>query len=182
MKSHGDLTAKVGESLRKDLASKGYEVLHDHGAKAKHVGKIVSWFGTAKAPTRETALSQMDIAVVEQKTWKALALIEIEETSNRPKSVLGDVFGALVGDRVTFRGKTLKLGPWTTLIVMSSGTASQRPRNELIARNAKASQASMPGENAHIGKIVLESFASDAGLESKLKALIEGARKANAAK
>lgn len=181
-RAHGDLTAEIGEALRQELAAKPYDVLHDHGPKAKHVGKIVSWFGDAKAPTRETALSQLDIAVVERDSGKACVLIEIEETNNRPKNLLGDVFGTLMGDRVTFRGRVLKVGAWTTLIVMGYGTGSQQPRNDLLVRNARACQPHLLPANRAIGDMIIESYGNDAELERMLKRLVHRALRTNGGK
>jgi hypothetical protein len=39
-KSHGQITVKVAETLCGYYASKGYDVLYDHGSTKENVGKI----------------------------------------------------------------------------------------------------------------------------------------------
>jgi hypothetical protein len=59
------------------------------------------------------------MAVVETETDRALVLVEIEETSSTPKVILGDLFGTLMGDHVTFQGKReLKAGDHTSFIIL----------------------------------------------------------------
>lgn len=149
------------------------DVFHDHGHPAKHVGKIYSWFGDAKAPRRDTELGQLDIAIVERSTGRALALIEIEETNDNPKKVIGDVFGVLLGDKVTFKGTDFHVGPWTTLIVLGKGPVGRRERNGLITGAAQTAQAGMQSRNHAVGEIVVESIADMAELPARLRELVE---------
>jgi hypothetical protein len=50
-------------------------------------------------------LSQLDIAIVEKNSDKVLALIEIEETNDNPKTFMGDLFGVFLGDHIRFQGE-----------------------------------------------------------------------------
>src|SRR5271157_4911215 len=102
-KSRGQITVKVAETLCGYYESKGYDVLYDHDSTKENVGKIVSWFGDKYG--RESELSQLDIAIIEKGSDKALALIEIEETNDTPKTFTGDLFGVLLGDYISFRGE-----------------------------------------------------------------------------
>ncbi len=173
MKSHGALTSEIGARLERDF--KDYDVYYDHGERAEHVGKIVSSFGPK--PARGTELGQLDIAVVERSTREVLALIEIEETNDEPKTILGDVFGALMGDQITFHGEPLAVGDWTTLIVMGQGDESHQKRNDFLARNVNGCQLSLSTANKWIREVVIESFADESKLEIRLKELVEGALK-----
>ena len=78
--------------------AKGYDldVLHDHGPKkGNNVGEIVSWSRPESESRRGTALSQLDIAVVDHPdAKKVIALIEIEESEDKPKVLLADVLAA----------------------------------------------------------------------------------------
>jgi hypothetical protein len=47
----------------------------------------------------------LDIAIAGKDSNKAIAFIEIEEKTDRPKTLIGDVFGVLLGDAVRFEGK-----------------------------------------------------------------------------
>src|SRR3990172_5294661 len=115
--AQGELTPNAAERLSGYCDAKGYDVLYDHGPKKANVGTIVSWFG--EQYNREAELSQVDIAVVEKSSHKAIALIEIEETSDSPKTILGDVFGVLLGEHIWFGGKQeLSVDEHTTLIVI----------------------------------------------------------------
>ena len=89
MSKHGELTAEIGKSLKLE----GYDVFYDHGEPSPSVGKIVS--SIDKAPAMGEELSQLDIAIIKKTTNKAVALIEIEETTDTPKTFLGDIFGIL---------------------------------------------------------------------------------------
>ena len=87
-KSHGQLTAEIGNSLKFER----YDVLYDHGISSTSVGRIVSYFSDKNE--RGTQLSYLDIAIVKKNTDQAVALIEIEETANRPKTIIGDIFAS----------------------------------------------------------------------------------------
>ena len=177
MTSHGELTAKVAEYLRQELDARGLDVFHDHGESAEHVGRILSWFGEASAPSLETALSSLDVAVVDRKPGKApaYALVEIEETNDRPKNLLGDVFGTLLGSKITFKKKDLEVGEWTTLIVIGNGPESHRPRNEFLAHEARAAQPTLAAGNNTIGEVVIQSFTRESELAPMLRQLVEHA-------
>jgi len=106
-------------------------------------------------------------------TGRALALIEIEETNDNPKKVIGDVFGVLLGDKVTFKGTDFHVGPWTTLIVLGKGPVGRRERNGLITGAAQTAQAGMQSRNHAVGEIVVESIADMAELPARLRELVE---------
>src|SRR5690349_15243358 len=118
--AHGVLTVQVAQTLQKEFDKRGFDVLHDHGQKDFELedtpGKLRSWFGSDL--TRETALADLDLAIVSRETDKAYALIEIEETTHKPKVILGDIFATLLGSGIAFNGKHLGIGSWTTLIVL----------------------------------------------------------------
>jgi hypothetical protein len=171
MRSTGELTATIGNRLEEWLKPRGYEVYYDHGPAKDNVGEIVSWF--VDAPKRRTRLSVLDIAVVEQATGRVRFLIEIEETNDRPKNLLGDVFGALMGAQITFRKKLVKIGPWTNLIVFGIGSKSHHKRNEFLGRKVKAVQSVLGTRNALIRNISIKSFEKEEDLESELRKNIE---------
>jgi hypothetical protein len=108
--------------LSRELNNQPLDVLFDHGQKEPgpndRVGKLASWFGPEFK--LESRLSLIDIAVVLRGSAKALALIEIEETTDKPKVVLGDVLAILMGNGIKFQGKRdLLVGRWTSLIVLT---------------------------------------------------------------
>ena len=123
----GRMTGDLGGQLRSALAPQGLDVLYDHGTGGQEgVGKPTLWFGSEYS--RATRLGQLDIAVVERETDRALVLFEIEETSADPKQLLGDVFATLFSERLAMPKPTyreLDYGKHTTLAVLIKITREQ---------------------------------------------------------
>jgi hypothetical protein len=169
VKNHGRLTAETGKHLQDYLKDKGYDVLYDHGDLSnKNVGTIISWYGDGKRPERETELSQLDLAIVELSSNKVMALIEIEETNDRPKTYLGDVFCALVGDQINFREKSLLIGRWTTLMIVGFSKEPHVKRNQHILAKVERIKAALGSKNSSIGKVIIKTFTDEAKLPALL--------------
>ncbi len=171
-KQHGQLTAKVADILSKHDELKGYEVLSDHSPKKENIGKIASWFG--ERFSRETELSQLDIAIVEKDSSKAIALIEIEETSDRPKTFLGDVFGVLMGDHVCFEGKRdLLVDEQTTLIIIGKSETQHKERNKYFHDKVLEIKSLLHTGNSKINALLIDTFDKDEELSAKLLLTLE---------
>jgi hypothetical protein len=98
---------EMARKISQNWEARGYQILYDHGSSPdENVGKIESWFG--EHYNREAQLSQLDIAIVEENTHVAYVLIEIEETTDKPKTLLGDAFGTLMGATSAFAGSVKK--------------------------------------------------------------------------
>lgn len=123
----GRMTSDLGRQLRSALATNGLDVLYDHGTGGHEgVGKPTLWFGSEYSSA--TRLGQLDIAVVERETDRALVLFEIEETSAGPKQLLGDIFATLFSERLAMPKpiyRELDYGKHTTLAVLARITSSQ---------------------------------------------------------
>jgi hypothetical protein len=144
-------------------------VLYEHGDSSnKNVGTIVSWYGDGKKPERETELSQLDLAIVEPSSNKVIALIEIEETNDRPKTLLGDVFCTLVGDQISFREKSLFVGRWTTLMIVGSSKEPHVKRNQHILAKVERIKPALSSKNSSIGKVIIKTFSDEAKLPALL--------------
>jgi hypothetical protein len=168
-KSPGHLTSETAKFLQVSLKNKGYDVLFDHGDPSdKNVGNIVSWYGDGKKPERETELSQIDMAVIEHGSDRAIALIEVEETNDKPKTFLGDVFSILLGDHINFRETPLSVGLWTTLIVVGLSKESQLKRNQHILARVERVKSTLSSKNSSIGKVVIKIFSDEAKLPALL--------------
>ncbi len=175
-KSHGQITVKAAETLCGYYETKGYGVFYDHDSTKENVGKIVSWFG--EKYSRESELSQLDIAIVEKGSDKALALIEIEETNDTPKTFMGDLFGILLGDHISFRGeRQFSLGEYTTLIVLGKSKVSHKKRNEYLREQGMKIKSSLSTANSAIGNIVVDTFANEKGLYTLLSSVLDSAFK-----
>ena len=174
----GELTAWIAEKISTDWEDRGYDVLYDHGKKGgnKNVGTIVSWFGDEY--NRESELSQADIAIVKKNSHNIFALIEIEETTDTPKTFLGDVFGILLGEHIVFSGKQkLSVDENTTLIVLGQSNICHQDRNKHIQNNAMKVKSSLSTANAAIGKVIVDSFADADELSVLLPSVLDRAFK-----
>ena len=175
-KAHGRLTAKVAETLCSYYEVKGYGVLYDHDSAKVNVGKIVPWFGDTY--NRESELSQLDIAILEKGSDKALALIEIEDTGDTPKTFLGDLFGVLLGDHISFRGeRILSVGEYTTLIVLGKSKVMHKKRSEHLREEGMKIKSNLSTANSTIGNIVIDTFADEKGLYVLLSSELDKAFK-----
>ena len=169
MSSAGEVTAAIAEDLAKELGPKGYDVFHDHGPITQNLRRILSWFGPKAS--RENRLSMPDIAVVEQRTGSVRVLVELEETKDQPKTLLGDAFGLLMGEHVACRREPdLQIGSWTTLIVMGKG--KHEKRDAFLTKHVNACRSTLETPNAKIGNVVLSSFGAAEDLERELRAAI----------
>ncbi len=170
-KSHGQLTAEIGKRLVID----GHDVLYDHGSSSKKVGKIVSYFGDKNE--RGTQLSYLDIAIVKQGTNHVIALIEIEETANRPKTIIGDIFAFLMGERVEFQGQEFEVGKSTTLFVLGFSKAQHPKHNQYILEKVNTAKSALGTKNCSIGKILIETYSHKDKLHSLILSLLDQAIK-----
>jgi len=176
LKSHGELTAKMAQKISQDWEERDYKVLYDHGDPAnENVGKIVSWIG--EHYVREVELSQIDIAIVEKSSDKAFVLIEIEETNDRPKTFLSDIFGVLFGEYICFKRKKLHIGDFTTLIVVGVNKTNNKDRNKYILDQVNRVKTSLVTQNAKIGKVVIETYADERELIALLPSVLDRAFK-----
>jgi hypothetical protein len=168
MSKHGELTAEIGKNLKLE----GYDVFYDHGEPGPSVGKIVS--SLDKAPAMGEELSQLDIAIIKKTTNKAVALIEIEETTDTPKTFLGDIFGILMGKSISFKGNSSgwKIGNWTTLIIIGNGKNHEK-RNEHLREMALKAKSTLGTENSQIGSIVIKTFSDGEKLPALLLSVLD---------
>jgi hypothetical protein len=120
-------------------------------------------------------LAQLDIAVVAPTSDKVVALLEIEETTDKPKVLLGDVLAMLLGDAVKFQGKRdLQVGSWTTLVVLGRSRTQPHPtRIAFLREQANHLKAVLSTSNAAVGQIVIDHFHERLELERKVRQWIQ---------
>jgi hypothetical protein len=170
--ANGELTARAARKLSQELASQGLEVLFDHGDRAvddpDRLGRIVSWFGPEY--TQAAELAMIDIALVMPRTRAALVLIEVEESSDNPKTILGDALGTLLGEHITFQGtRQLQVGPGTTLLILARcKIESHVHRVGFLERRLDTLKPALRTPNASIGRIILGTFVGYEDLEGTL--------------
>jgi hypothetical protein len=171
--SKGTLTIQVARSLRLEFDRQGFDLFNDHGKKGidptEKVGKLRSWFGPAIK--FESVLADLDIAIVSRYDKKIYALIEIEETTEKPKAILGDILATLIGNGISFKGEhDYKVGKWTTLVVMVNiSRQSQSERLKFLVEQVNLIKRGLKTPNALIGTIIIEPFSNYVQLEGKIR-------------
>lgn len=173
--NNGELTAQVARVLARKFNGRA-DVLFDHGDKKtdgeEKVGVIRSWFGDKLM--RDSLLADLDIAVVLPDSNRLVVLIEIEESSANPKTLLGDVFATLFGDHITFQGKReLVVDSKTILIVLAHSKSDLQAASHISGLLQARSMWNT--RNSCVGQIVVEMYQDSANLEAKLVTLIEHA-------
>jgi hypothetical protein len=173
MTPHGDLTAKLAGKISPYWNGRGYDVFYDHGSSSKNVGKIVSTIN--KEYHNGDELSQLDIAIVKQDSNQIAILVEIEETTDKPKTFLGDIFGVLFGEYIFFKRNELVVGGSTTLVVLGVNITDHEARNKYIQNQVNKVKASLGTRNAGIGKVKVMSYKDGETLIEQLPLLLEKA-------
>ena len=161
MNSHGQYTVAAAEAITDEMDKRGFDVYYDHGKKSDRVGTIAVSF--EKKLHNDSQISQLDIAIVDRQAnnYRIIALIEIEDTTDNPKTLIGDVFTTLMGDSVHLpdRSKTANVGAWTTLIIL--GKSGRHPdRLKEISKKVNRTKLDFGTENSKIGNIVIDFFPS----------------------
>ncbi len=101
-KKHSEITTAIAGELDRsnDLAKLGYSVIYDHGKGGdKDVGVTSARLGN-KAEM-DNRLSEIDVVIIERNTNKAILLIEIEESGDNPKKIIGDAMATLLADGIS---------------------------------------------------------------------------------
>lgn len=170
--SNGSLTALIALSLQQECKKQGYVVIHDHGllevGSPDKPGKLRTWFGDT--PKRQTLLSDLDIAIVNPDDSIVVALIEIEETTDKPKVILGDILACLLGNGISFKGKhDFQIGEWTTLVVIGHDEhQSHDVRIAFLNEQTNSLKSKLDTLNATIGRIIVDTYADEKQLAEKL--------------
>jgi len=173
MSTRGRLTARIVKTISPVWAERGYKVLYGHGPQGENLGEIVSVIEEPYGYGDE--LSRLDIAIVKQSLdrLEAVALIEIEEMADKPKVLLGDIFGALLGEHICFRGEEICIGDFTALIVIGINRFTHHDRRVYIFDQVMRVKAYLSARNAKIGKIVTETYSGGEQLIEDLPSRID---------
>src|SRR5688500_12521450 len=152
-KSRGQWTAKVAEILRSEFPD--FDVFYDHGDSSR---RIVCYVGDNNE--RGTQLSYLDIAVVKKNTNQAIALIEIEETANRPKTIIADIFAFLLGETVIYNRTKLQISNKTTFIVLGFSNKRVSVHTQHIRERVSQAKSAIDTKNAEVWEVVVEVYSS----------------------
>jgi hypothetical protein len=174
----GELTAKAARELTARIGDPGFDVLFDHGDSKidppDRIGNISSWFGGEYSAKSQLAL--LDIAVVDREHNRAIVLVEIEETSSSPKVAIGDAFGTILGDQITFQGtRHLAVGHYTSLLVLlNGGNVGHRVRIKYLQDQITDLINDSASGNSAIGRITMDLFQGEDELLAKLSEFVIG--------
>jgi hypothetical protein len=189
--ARGAMSMQAARSLQPEFSQQGFDILHAHGQPGVDspllLGRICSWFGDAYQAG--TILAHLDMAVVSHEAFvshtqeRAYALVVIEETSCKPRVILGDVVATLLGKGIKFQGKRdLQVGKWTTLIVLAhDARQAGTERIPFLAGQSKYLRENLLTPNASLGRVVIDMFVDDRELEEKLRQAITAALHARGA-
>ncbi|MBX2997456.1 MAG: hypothetical protein KF893_03015 [Caldilineaceae bacterium] len=167
----GKRTAQVAQRLTESLIGQPYRVLYDHGPSAEAVGRIVSWYGDSQ--NHERQLSFIDIAVVRADTDEICLLIEVEETTNKPKVLLGDVLSTLLGESISFRSKPLRISERTVLVVAMHSAQPHPERLAYLDKQIAQIQPHLETGNARIGQVRLLEWCSETDLHEQISQILQ---------
>ena len=128
MKQHGANTREIAEKLKRKIDGdpqryKGVMIFYDHGDSSKHeVCQPTTYMG--RRYVSDSTLSGVDIVVT--KNREILLAVEVEESSVRPKTVLGDVFGIATTDRIRIQGQSYPIKNITLIVAISVESKGKR--------------------------------------------------------
>jgi hypothetical protein len=123
-KNHGVITERLGEELSGDIEilRRGYAVVYDHGKKGNNDVRVTSSWIIDERKKQDNRLSEIDIVIYSKKGNEAIQLIEIEESGDNPKKIIGAAMATLFGEKISSSGQAdLQIGRWTTLLVLAKG-------------------------------------------------------------
>jgi hypothetical protein len=168
MPADGELTGRLGEEIQKKLSGEGYTIHYDHGPSGSPgVGAISAYYSEKKH--RETKLADLDIAILDPK-GRVILLVEIEESDDRPKTILGDAMTVLLADGIDCKdGPLEKIGEWTTLLIiaMGSGEKHEKRRKVIEERLEMIRSGAQPGK-IRVGAVKVRLFEE----ESELRGIV----------
>jgi len=159
-KKHGEITAVLGKELNNssELAKLGCAVIYDHGkGGADEVGVTSAWIGGEK--TRDNRLTEIDIVVYEMQGNKAKLLIEIEESGDNPKKIIGAAMATLFGEKISSSGGVEFQTTNSTLLVLAKGEGDEHVRRTQLIEDRINQLAGVEGVNKmRIGTVKLVLF------------------------
>lgn len=159
----GDRTKRIAEQLSARLAKsddfKGIKIYYDHGESGyASVCQPTSYMGRRYGS--DATLSGIDIILV--RNGKAFLAVEVEESYVRPKTVLGDVFGIALANRVRIQGRTYPIHEALLMVAVVVGSSGRRREKykrleRHIGRYIRALQTSSPRTNITKVRVITTS-------------------------
>ena len=176
-------TVPAAKHLRTFITNTSFDIVFDHGD-ATESQEIVAWFGERyEPPYRPKQLAHLDIAIVDPATAHIIALVEIEDTTHNPKTLIGDLIAPQIADGIALGTKAIyTIGSPTSLIIFANFKSSldqdkYQKRIEHIQQNITMLHPFTQRTNKPFCKCILDSFTNQEELNYKLGEYIQKAIK-----
>ena len=137
---HGHRTRQIAERLEENLRAdperySGVQLFYDHGDSSKtEVCQPTAYMGRRYGV--DATLSGLDIVLVYR--GRVFLLVEVEESQVRPKTIIGDVFGVVLSERVSIRRRSYPIGDATMIVAMTvSGKGRQADKYIRLERHLR---------------------------------------------
>jgi hypothetical protein len=123
-KPQGINTRAIAEKLQHRLQADGerfagVELFYDHGDSSNpEVCQPTSYMGRRYG--KDATLSGLDIIITRDS--RVIMAVEIEESTVRPKTIIGDVFGIALADRIRIQGKPYPLRNVSVIVAIATGS------------------------------------------------------------
>lgn len=156
-KPHGANTKKIAEQLKSKLDAelerfKDIKIFYDHGDSSKpEVCQPTTYMGRRYGT--DATISAVDIVVAKGKN--VILAIEVEESPVRPKTVLGNVFGIALADRMHIQGKTYSTKNATIIVAIAvDGKDKQTAKYQRLERHLDSYFKTNPSERVKRVRII----------------------------
>jgi len=172
--SRGEITSHIAEYLSKELSDSNFIVYCAHKSKKVDQNTI---FGKIKSQLLtnnilEMDLSELDLAIIDQSKKQILVLIEIEETTNKPKVLFGDVFATLFGEMIYISGnQRFQIDNQAIMMIMAHNNKEydEDSRINFINREVNKLKSNINTANARLDRIIIDCYKDEKELLSKVK-------------
>ena len=175
-------TVPAAKRLKNCLDNKRFEVFFDHGDAAE-AQTIVAWAGDAYVtPRSPKQLAHLDIAVIDPATDNVVCLIEIEDTTDNPKTLIGDLVAPMLGSGIAIGQKAdFVVDPSATLIVFAHFKTEQEQQSHAkrlthIQDGVTRIQTALGDGGIAFGRCILDSFVDEDQLDQRLWNHVRSAR------
>ncbi|MBZ5499538.1 MAG: hypothetical protein LAP85_24325 [Acidobacteriia bacterium] len=126
----GEKTRQIAETLRGRLRNNpgrygDIDVRYDHGDSTDvDVCQPTSYMGRRYGA--DATLSGVDIVLL--KKGNVFVVVEVEESSVRPKIILGDIFGTILARRIHVQGRSYPIHDATMIVALTVSRRGQQVR------------------------------------------------------
>jgi hypothetical protein len=170
----GDITSHIATYLSKELSDCNFDIYCAHKNKkvdqTTKFGKIKSQLLTNNISDMD--LAELDIAIVDKSKKHLLVLIEIEETTNKPKVLFGDAFATLFGEMIYISGnRPFKIDNQAIMIIMVHNKKGNEEdsRINFINREVNKLKSNINTTNARLDQIIFDCYIDEKELISKIR-------------